>query len=347
MAKKNDPSEMGKKGGKARAKSLTPEQRSEIARKGAAARWEKDGIGRGLPKAICGGQEPMRIGKLEIPCYVLEEGAVPEDEDRRVIRLDGFQRSLNMSASGGTPRLVEFARRIATNNGAANDLTARLDSPIEFIPPNGGTAKGYSALLLAGLCDQILEARKAGKITERYRHFAEAAEIVLRGFANVGIIALVDEATGYEKIRKRQSLAEVLDRYLSDKLNPWTKTFPDEYYTNLFRLKGWDYDRLKPGDSKPAEVGKVTRNIVYRRLHPGIVEELERNNPEVVPGKRMYKHHQWLSDQVGHPALREHIAKIVTVMQLSGDWVEFERNLGRVLPMRDEQAYFDEFFGKD
>ena len=31
--------EAGKKGGKARADALTPEQRAEIARKGAAARW--------------------------------------------------------------------------------------------------------------------------------------------------------------------------------------------------------------------------------------------------------------------------------------------------------------------
>jgi hypothetical protein len=31
----------GKKGGKARAKKLTPEQRSEIAKKAAKARWAK------------------------------------------------------------------------------------------------------------------------------------------------------------------------------------------------------------------------------------------------------------------------------------------------------------------
>jgi hypothetical protein len=33
--------EMGSKGGKSRAKKLTAEQRSEIARKAAAARWKK------------------------------------------------------------------------------------------------------------------------------------------------------------------------------------------------------------------------------------------------------------------------------------------------------------------
>ncbi len=32
----------GKKGGKARAEKLTKEQRSEIARKAAKARWDKD-----------------------------------------------------------------------------------------------------------------------------------------------------------------------------------------------------------------------------------------------------------------------------------------------------------------
>jgi len=33
----------GKRGGKARAAKLTPERRSEIARRAAAARWAKDG----------------------------------------------------------------------------------------------------------------------------------------------------------------------------------------------------------------------------------------------------------------------------------------------------------------
>ena len=34
---------LGRKGGAARARNLTPEQRSEIAKKGAASRWKKPG----------------------------------------------------------------------------------------------------------------------------------------------------------------------------------------------------------------------------------------------------------------------------------------------------------------
>ncbi|MEO7667097.1 MAG: hypothetical protein ABIU97_08715 [Dehalococcoidia bacterium] len=41
----------GKKGGKARAASLTPEQRSEIARKAAAARWANKATVADIPRA--------------------------------------------------------------------------------------------------------------------------------------------------------------------------------------------------------------------------------------------------------------------------------------------------------
>lgn len=296
--------------------------------------------GRSSPVAVCGGQDPLRIGDVEIPCYVL-------DDERRVITASGMQSALTMSASGGSPRLVAFALSIADNPSMGKDLSSRLESPIEFVLPKGGTANGYEATLLADLCDAILEARRNGRITARYERIARAAEVLVRGFAVVGVIALIDEATGYEKVRRRMQLAEILDKYLSDKLNPWTKTFPDDYYVELFRLKGWDFAALRPGDGKPAEVGAITREVVYRRLHPGIVEELERNNPQIVPGRRLYKHHQWLSQEIGHPALREHLAKVVTTMQLSDDWLAFQRNIQRVLPMHMDQGYFDEFFADE
>ncbi len=335
------------KGGEVRRDRLTPEQRAEIARKAAAARWQKDADTEGMPKAICGGKEPLRIGKLELPCYVLEEGAVEEDEDRRVITVSGLQKAIGMSPSGGSPRLVTFASSIADNPSMRKDLTARLNSPVEFVMPQGGIAKGYSALLLGQFCDAILEARRNDRLSERYKEIAEAAEIVMRGLANVAIIALVDEATGYQYIRRRLELAEVLDKYLSDRMAPWTKTFHDDFYIELFRLKGWDFKRLKAGDPKPLEVGRITRDVVYRRLHPGIVRELEQRNPIIDGVRRLYKHHQWLSEEIGHPALREHLAKIVTTMKLSSDWISFERNLTKVLPLNMDQTFFEEFFDDD
>lgn len=346
MAKKIDPSKMGKKGGKARAESLSPEERSEIARKAASARWSA-GKEEELPRALCGGKEPLRIGDVEIPCYVLEEGFVPEDEDRRVIRIDGLQTAIGMAPGGGTTRLVDFITRISDNPSMTNDLAARLSSPVEFVPPNGGVAKGYSALLLQSVCDAILEARKQGKLTSRYEHIADAAETLMRGFAAVGIVALVDEATGYQEVRRRLALAEILDKYLDDNLNQWTKTFSDDFYRELFRLKGWDFENLQAGDVKPIEVGRFTKEEVYRRLHPGIVEELEARNPYVVPGRRMHKHHQWLTREVGHAALDKHIDKIIVVMKLSRDWQHFMANLQEVLPVANSDTGYFPFVSED
>src|SRR4051812_34279671 len=75
------------KGGRARAQSLTPEERSDIARKAAAARWdaaaeEGEEVGsveeeiltpnESMPVAIWRGN--LNIVGLEVPCYVLDNG---------------------------------------------------------------------------------------------------------------------------------------------------------------------------------------------------------------------------------------------------------------------------------
>lgn len=292
-----------------------------------------------LPKALCGGTTPLRIGMLEIPCYVLQD-------ERRVIGINGMQMAVGMRPSGGTPRLAYLAARFADNPSQAQDLTSRLDSPIQFTLPGGGIGHGYEAMLLVNLCELLLDARRRGEITPRYQRYAEAAEITLAAFAVVGIIALIDEATGYQAYRRRNALAELLDRFLSDKLNRWTKTFPDDYYIHAFRLLGLDWTKLKPGDPKPAEIGAFTREHVYRRLAPGIVRELEKCNPYILPGRRRHKHHQWPSTEIGHPALREHVGKVLTVMMLSDDMLQFNRNLTKALGRPYDQGFFDEFFAE-
>lgn len=331
--------EAGSLGGKARAEKLSREKRSEIARNAAAKRWAGSEE-KSMPKAVCGGEQPLRLGNVEVPCYVLED-------ERRVVTLRGMQSALGLAVGGGATRMAALARLIADNPSQGNDLALRLESPIAFVLPKGGVGHGYEGLLLVNICETILDARRAGRLTSRYQNVARAAELVLAAFAAVGIVALIDEATGYQSLRRRFALAEILDKYISDRLNPWTKTFPDEYYTNLFRLLGWDFSRLRPGDSKPAEIGRITRDVVYRRLSPGLVTELEKHNPYVVPGRRMFKHHQWLTTEIGHPALREHLAKIITTMTLSPDWLTFERNLNKVLPLPGDQQFFDEFFKED
>jgi hypothetical protein len=177
-------------------------------------------------------------------------------------------------------------------------------NPTRFTTKRGLIAYCYEATILADICDAVFEANKQGKLQKQQSHIAERCEILMRGFAKVGIIALIDEATGYQEVRDKQALQQMLDKFLRADLAKWAKTFPDEFYENLFKLKGWQY---RPTSVKrPGVVGRWTNDIVYKRLAPGVMIALREKNPVTETGRRKHRHHQWLSDDYGHPALREH-----------------------------------------
>lgn len=313
------------KGGKARAEALPPERRKEIARAAAAARWAQ---GEPVLRATHGSDDqPLRIGDIAIPCYVLEDGT-------RVLSQRGVIGSLGMrygSRVGGADRLTSFLRGKGIFPYVSSDLMMLIEKPIKFAHSGGGKlAFGYPATILADMCDAVLAARKAGVLQKQQMHIAEQAEILVRGFARVGIIALVDEATGYQEVRDRKTLEEILNKYLSEELRKWTPTFPTEYFQQIFRLKGWSAPKLPT--ARPGVMAHYTNDIVYARLAPGVLQELQRLNPTVSPGRRKHKHFQHLTADHGHPKLKEHLAEVVTLMKAAVTWPEFRRLLDRVKP---------------
>jgi P63C domain len=328
-------SEAGKRGGKARAEKLSKEERSAIARRGAIAKWEKEGKVL-LPMATHGSDDhPLVIGDIEIPCYVLEDST-------RVITNRGLQRSLGMAVSGGAQRMVGFLQNLSAKGLECKDLIARINQPIEFQPTRGGrSAFGYEATVLADLCDVLLAARKKKALTPIQERFAESAEILVRGFARVGIIALVDEATGYQEVRDRFALQEILDTYLRKEFAAWAKRFPDEFYQEIFRLRGWVWKGMRV--NRPSCVAAYTRNLVYERLAPGILHELELRNPMADKGYRLHKHHQLLTEDVGHPALAQHLHALLGLMRASDTWQQMMKMVNRAFPKRGDSLQMDLF----
>lgn len=84
--------------------------------------------------------------------------------------------------------------------------------------------------------------------------------------------------------------------------------------------------------NRPQVVGHYTNDIVWDRLAPGVRDELEKNNQKDASGKRLAKHHQWLTEDVGHPALQEHLIGVIAIMQGSLKWDGFQRTLQRAYP---------------
>lgn len=310
-------------GGLARAAKLSPEERSESARKAALAKADA----RKLPKATHGSSDhPLKIGDVEIPCYVLEDG-------RRVLSLGGMVKALGMSsgsAGGGEgDRLSNFASGKSISPFIPAELAARMRSPVRFHAPTGGlAATGYEATILADLCDAVLASRKAGALMHHQSHIADQCELLVRGFARVGIIALVDEATGYQRDREKDALAKILEAFVAKEIQPYMKTFPASYYEEMFRLRSLPYPPAKP-QFRPQYFGVLTNDVVYERLAPGLLEELKK---QAAKDEKKAHLHRRLTQEVGHPKLREHLASVVTIMKLSKDYQDFIAKLNMIHP---------------
>ena len=160
---------------------------------------------------------------------------------------------------------------------------------------------------------------------------ADSCEILLRGFAKVGVVALVDEATGYQRDRDRDELHRLLAAYVSEDLLPWTKRFPDVFYEEMFRLRGWSWKL--GGSQRPRHAGKLTNQVVYERLPAGVLQALREKNPVDEQGRRKHRHHQWLTLDVGDRHLEKHLAAVIPVMRLSSGWDDFISKLDRAVPL--------------
>ena len=284
-------------------------------------------------KVIAGAPDrPLVIGNIEIPCYVLED-------ETRVLSQRGMVAALGMarggSSHGGGDRLAHFVNQKTLKPFISNELIAVTMNPLRFRPPIGNLANSYPAVLLADLCDVVIDARNASALQKQQTHIADRCETLIRGFARIGIIGLVDEATGYQDIRARRALATILEKFIAEELQPWTKTFPIEFYLDICRLKGWPTDfAIK----RPSVVGHYTNDIVYDRIAHGLLAELRSRNPVLPEGYRRDKHQQWFAPEFGHPKLKEHLVGVMALMRAAPTfgWNNFMRSLQRAYPKLNE-----------
>jgi P63C domain len=330
------------KGGHARAAVLTPEERQQIAREAVTARWERRAEaqayspGTALPKETHRGI--LKIFDREIPCANL-------DNSLRVFSGPGVSRvfgsrkvGVNARASERTsnlPQLPPFLTAANLQKFIPDDVMNSLMTRIQYKSKRGPVVWGFEAGLLPRICEAIVAAAQAGALHARQKYLIDTAQILRDGFANVGIIALVDEATGFQEDRDRDNLRRLLEAYISKELLPWAKTFPDEYFQEMFRLKGWKYHAItKRG---PRKAGQLTKQIVYEKLPPGVKQALEERNPVVKNWRRKYRHPQLMTEDIGQAHLKNHLIAVTTLMRASHTWKGFEILLERAFPSKSLQ----------
>ena len=279
----------------------------------------------------------LRIGPVEIPCAVLKDG-------RRVLSGTGIANALG-GRSGAAKRLKTEVEKdgahlpvfLASRSLLPHVSKDLMEGPLKPITyrSGDGEVEGYAAEALPEICNIWLQARQDGNLNPQQADRAQAAEIVMRGLADLGIIALVDEATGYQDTRDHDALQAILDKYLRKEFAAWAKRFPDEFYREIFRLRGWSWNAMSV--ARPGVVGKYTNDIVYERLAPVILDELQQINPKQETGNRPRKQHQHLTDDIGHPALAQHLHAVIGLMRASTTWEQFMTMLNRAFPKKGTQ----------
>jgi hypothetical protein len=322
------------KGGFIRAERLPAERRSEIARMGGLARRAEEG----LPQALDEGT--LKIGGAAIPCAVLKT-------KQRVLTQSGVMTSLGRArqAKGrqyydGDVNLPAFLTAKNLKPFIPNELYV-TSSQIEFRTKRGGKAFGYPAELLPKVCRVFIKADDAGALTKGQQHVAARARILLDGLADVGIIGLVDEATGYQEKRDKDELQAILAAYISPSLLPWAERFPKDFFREMFRVFGWAWPVRSDGSYRgplgPRYAGKLIRQVIFGNLPPGVLGELDKLNPADGKWQRRSRMSQLLTSEIGHPHVEKLVAVVTTLFELSDNKDEFWRNYKRKFKKGPEQ----------
>lgn len=319
-------SELGRRGGKKTAER-GPEYYVAIQ-----AKREKRAGGRPKSPPVALHDGTIEIAGRRIACAVLPDG-------KRVLTQETFLTAIGRSLKGKGGQIISSPDGLPPFLAAENlrpfipNELREATVPYVFKTVSGGSAYGYDAMLLPMVCDVYLSAHDAGKTTRQQEHIVKACNLLTRGLARVGIIALVDEATGYQDVRDRKALQQILDQYIGKELAKWAKRFPDDFYEQMFRLRGWTYD---PDSSRrPMAMAKMTVDLVFDRIGPGLTMELK--DKEVARrqkegGKRHL--HRWLTPDIGHPALSHQISGLTFLAKAypDGDWEGFHRAVDHVTP---------------
>jgi hypothetical protein len=335
------------KGGVARAKALSSENRREIAKKAAQARWAKLDDPTNIPKASH--QGILQIGDIEIEVYRLDDG-------RRLIAKSAMAKALTLKSEGGNAFLRTVTRK-GVRSAIDDNLWAKIEKPITFryidTDPSsiGGTADGYEATTLIEVCDALVQARNDKLLAPSQSFLAVQAEIIIRSAAKIGIVALVDAATGYIEDVHRHEYLNLWREFVSAEFRQWEKEFPDLFADMIYKL--YKLKRKDPKSFKhPQFFGWFTRKYIYHPLansNGAILELLDEQNPVVYGGGgRRFKLHQFLAEQVGMPALRQHLWQVIGIGNAARDKNDFERSFYRAFPEaihKDDTGQFD-FFSK-
>ena len=327
------------KGGLARSAALSPAEKSAIAQKAALARWAPD-----TPRSTHEGD--FVLGDVQVSAAVLPNR-------QRLITQATFLRALGRSRSpkAGTGVLatvdgVPFFLQAEALKPFISDELLMSTTPVFYVDKSGKKSVGYDARMLPYVADVYLKyrdqvAKDRKKLPERYARIVAACDALMRFLATQGILSLVDKATGYTEDLEKELVNQMLEAWISVKLQPYVETFPVSWFKEICRLKGI---KFSPDMKLPRYVGKIVNDLAYDRLGFGVRQWLDERTPVGPSGRRAKKKFQRLTDELGIKQLLHHLGVQEGMMSsyADDDWNTFYDRLNRKMPPFKKLPLFDQ-----
>lgn len=273
----------------------------------------------------------IKLGDKELKVAVLADGTrlinytaifTAFGRTKRGAQVDG-NRVQNMPAFLNANNLQPFV---------GDDLRNYLNK-VDYIDLSGKENQGFQAQILPLLCKVYLDARAQRVLLPQQEPLARASEILLFGLSNIGITALIDEATGYQYERERFELQKILSAYISEEILKWQLTFTDDFYKEVYRLWGLPFIP-KYIKNKPSFIGKLTTKYIYEEMPKGVIEKIKDKTGKTAKGNWRYKWHQSLTPEIGREHLKKQIIEVTTLMSIARSKEQF-------------QSLFKQKYGKD
>lgn len=269
-------------------------------------------------EVVCEGE--LHLADNILPCFVLEDGTRVISARQIVLALKMVDEEKQQNMSG--TRMTRYLSQESLKPFIDKHLRYGHLEPI-VCQNHSVKINGYLATDLVDLCEMFLDARDNIRLSSRQQIIAKQCDILMRSFAKVGIIALVDEATGYQYEREHNELQKILAAYVSEEILKWQLTFSDEFYKEVFRLWGIPYIP-KYIRNKPSFIGTITKEYIYDLLPNGVVDKIKQQTGKTERGNWKYKWHQSLTPSVGREHLIKQIHEVTTLMSISKDKAEFK-----------------------
>ncbi len=318
------------KGGEARAKNLSAERRSEIARAAVEARWAKAGK-EPMPRATHKGSFKEEFG-TDVDCYVLDD-----ERKTAVISQTGMGQALGLSSRGNAfPR---FLASKAMTGFIGAQLSQKITQPLRFQWGMGGAlipVHGFDATLLIDVCKAIAAAESEGKLNRQQVHVAKQAHIILGASAKAGIQGLVYALAGYDATK--EEVIAAFKFYVQEEARDYEKEFPPQLYEEWYRL----YDLPKPERNRPWKFMHLTVDQVYKPLARSNGKILELTRIQRQSNNARWKRlHQFLSE-IGVKALRTHLGQLLGIARISKTKDQYERFVQQLFGIQYEMFHDEE-----